>query len=232
MDIKVVLWDIDGTLLDFKKAESCALRESFKKLELGECGDESVSIYSEINTKHWESLERGEISKAQVLEGRFKEFLTYMGMDISLALTLNRTYEGFLSRFIFYNDGALNVLKSLHGKVRQYAVTNGAKQVQREKLERSMFNRYLDGAFISDEIGFEKPMKGFFDAVFDSIGDYRKDEIMIIGDSLTSDIKGGRDAGIITCRYNPQGKPYGEIKPDLEIDDLKKVPELIGNGCE
>lgn len=226
--IQVVLWDIDGTLLSFEKAEKQAIHTCFSKFQLGECSDEMLKEYSCINRGYWERLERGEITKQQVLEGRFEEFFANHGFDISLAKAFNAEYQIRLGDTICFMDHALEVILALKGHVKQYAVTNGTKIAQERKLERSGLGDLLDGTFISDVIGYEKPMEHFFDAVWDEIGEYDKDSVLIIGDSLTSDMKGGNNVGIVCCWYNPNGveKP-DNIRIDYEIKDLNQVLEIL-----
>lgn len=227
--IKVVLWDIDGTLLDFHVAEKYAIRACFDKFRLGECTDEMLRDYAEINAGYWKRLERGELSKPQVLVGRFEEFFGKAGIDITVAPAFNEEYQVRLGDTICFCTNALETVKALQGQVLQYAVTNGTKTAQERKLAGSGLDKLLEGVFISDIIGIEKPMMGFFDRVFQEIGAYERDEIMIVGDSLTSDMQGGNNAGIVTCWYNPGGtKGHEGLRIDYEIQDIKEVLEIIG----
>ena len=110
------------------------------------------------------------------------------------------------------------------GKVKQYAVTNGTKVAQQRKLERSGLNRLLDGVFISEDLGIEKPGIGFFHRVWEQIGQFDPYEVMIVGDSLTSDIQGGNNAGILCCWFNPKGKENAtKLRIDYEIKDLTQI---------
>lgn len=227
--IKVLLWDIDGTLLNFGAAEKVAIRTCFEIFKLGECTDEMLQIYSEINRKYWKRLERGEITKKEVLEGRFFEFFDMYGLDTSVVADFNAQYQLSLGdTAVFYPNGQ-EVVQACKGKIPQYAVTNGTKVAQDRKLKNSGLINLLDGVFISEEIGIEKPGVGFFDKVFEKIGEYEKDEVMIIGDSLTSDIQGGNNAGIATCWFNPGGKKEEtDLRIDYEIHDLIQVLDILG----
>ena len=119
-------------------------------------------------------------------------------------------------------------MKGLKGRIKQYAVTNGTKVAQDRKLLKSGLIDLFDGVFISEEIGVEKPGIGFFEYVWEQIGEYDPSEIMIVGDSLTSDIQGGNNAGIVCCWYNPSGKTNDKnLKIDYEITDLQDILELI-----
>lgn len=227
--IKVILWDIDGTLLNFLAAEHVAIRKCFEIFNLGECTDEMIRRYSVINRKYWERLERGEITKPEVLVGRFLEFFRSEGIPTECAERFNEEYQVRLGDTICFCDDGYELVKKLKGKVQQYAVTNGTKVAQDRKLERSGLGQLLDGIFISEEIGVEKPGMGFFEYVWEKIGIYDKSEIMIVGDSLTSDIRGGNNAGIVCCWYNP-GKTINEkgVRVDYEIENLQQILDILG----
>lgn len=227
-EIKVVLWDIDGTLLNFKAAEKAAIRKCFEKHGLGECTDEMLAQYSEINHGYWQRLERGEVSKPEVLVGRFSDFFAQQGLDVSVAAAFNEDYQVKLGDTICFEKNALETILELKGRVLQCAVTNGTKTAQTRKLANSGLDELLDEIFISDVIGVEKPMRGFFDAVWNKIGHFSRKEVLIVGDSLTSDIRGGLNADILTCWYNPTGaENASEVRSDYEIRNLKEVLEIV-----
>ena len=190
-EIKVVLWDVDGTLLDFKKAEYAAIKKCFKIFNLGECTDEMIGRYSVINRKYWEKLERGEITKQEVLINRFVDFFAREEIQTDCAEDFNKEYQIQLGETICFCDHSYELMMSLKGRVKQYAVTNGTKTAQDRKLSKSGLLDVLDGVFISEVVGCEKPGIKFFEHVWEQIGEYDKKEILIVGDSLTSDIQGG-----------------------------------------
>ena len=226
--IKVILWDIDGTLLSFKLAERAAIRACFEKFGLGELTDEMLADYSKINASYWKRLELGELTKQQVLRGRFEEFFTAYGLDTDCVNDFNAEYQVRLGETVVFNDNGRELVQRLRGKVKQYAVTNGTLVAQRGKLKNSGLDQLLDDVFISDVVGVEKPGKGFFDAVFAAIGDYETDEVLIVGDSLTSDIQGGNNAGILCGWYNPGGEPVPEgLRVDYDIRDLNAVEIIL-----
>lgn len=226
--IKVILWDIDGTLLDFAMAEQYAIRKCFSIYGLGTCTDEMLARYSAINKQYWERLERRELTREQVLTGRFREFFAAEGLDESCVEAFNKEYQVRLGDRIFFCDNGYEVVKSLRGKVLQYAVTNGTRAAQERKLERSGLARLFDGVFISEQIGADKPGTAFFDAVWREIGYYDGREVAIVGDSLTSDMQGGNNAGILSFWYNPKGKVNNtNVRIDREIRNLEELKELI-----
>ncbi len=226
--IKTLLWDIDGTLLDFSKAEAYGIRKCFEIFELGECTDEMLLRYSLINKKYWEMLERKELAKPQVLRGRFEEFFKSEGIRFHKIDEFNLEYQYRLGDKVFFCDNALETITSLKGKYKQYAVTNGTFVAQNRKLTASGLDKVFDDVFISDKIGYEKPSKEFFDFVQNIIGDFNSEEVMIIGDSLTSDMLGGNNANIICCWYNPKGNANKyNIRIDYEIKDIAEVLEIL-----
>lgn len=226
--IEVILWDIDGTLLNFGEAEKAAIRKGFQEFELGECTDEMLRDYSEINQKYWKRLERGELTKPQILEGRFFEFFEKYGLNTSVVSEFNKRYQVNLGDVIVFFEHGLETVQTLKGRVLQYAVTNGTKIAQDRKLKNSGLIDLLDGVFISEEVGCEKPGKEFFEKVFEVIGAYEKEHVLIVGDSMTSDIQGGNNAGIVTCWFNPEKKKQDtDLRIDYEIEDLEKVLEII-----
>jgi len=226
---KVILWDLDNTILDFLLAEKNSLKAAFRELGLGKCTDNMVKLYSSINVKHWEMLERGEIKKKDVYRLRFQEFLNEIGKDANPS-ELNELYERGICDTVEFIDDSFKILSFLKGKYKQYCVTNGRKDVQKDRLKISKLDTVFDGVFISDVIGYEKPNKGFFDYVLKHIIPCKKDEILIIGDSLTSDMRGGNNAGIKCCWFNPNGKEKPcDLIIDYEIKELSEIRDILEN---
>lgn len=233
MAIKILLWDIDGTILNFEKAEEAAIRKGFEENNLGVCTDQMLADYKQINKGYWEALERGEMTKEQILIGRFVEFFTKYNLDTSKADIFNKGYQVDLGDTICFNDDAYDLLVQLNKKYKQYAVTNGTAVAQHRKIDRSGIGEILEKCFISEEVGYEKPSEKFFEAVFEEIkkneaATVKRDEILIIGDSLTSDIKGGNNCGIKTCWYNPNhAGNESELRIDYEIDNLQQLLKFL-----
>ena len=225
--IKVILWDIDGTLLDFASAEKAAIQSCFDRFGLGRCTDEMLARYSAINRTYWQRLERKELTKPEILVGRFETFFAQEGLSADCA-AFNEAYQLRLGDTVCFRDNGLELVKRLKGQVLQYAVTNGTKVAQDRKLKKSGLIDLLDGVFISEEVGFEKPDVRFFHRVWEVIGTYAPEEVLIVGESLTSDMQGGNNAGIRCCWYNPTGQPVPEtLRLDFVIDDLQKLPSLL-----
>jgi len=227
--IKVILWDVDGTLLNFLAAEEAAIRECFARFNLGECTDEMLAVYSSINKKYWKLLEDGKMTKAEILVARFQEFLAAYELDTSVAAAFNKEYQVCLGDTIVFCDDAYHLVSDLRSQVKQYAVTNGTKVAQDRKLSKSGLDQLFDGIFISDVLGVEKPNVEFFEKVFAAIGEYASDEMLIVGDSLSSDIRGGNNAGIPCAWYNPAGAAVPEgIRVDYDLRSLQEIRKILG----
>ena len=218
--IRTILWDVDGTLLDFAAAERAAMEGLYRDFGLGDCSGEALGRYSAINRRYWESLERGEITKPELLVRRFQDFFRGEGLAVD-AEAFNAAYQSRLGTTAVPRDDSVELVRSLRGRVRQYAVSNGTVIAQTRKLRRSGLDALMDGVFLSEKLGAEKPDAAFFDAVFAAIGPVERREVMIVGDSLTSDIRSGRNAGIVTCWYSPEGG--ASDLPDHTIRDLREV---------
>ncbi len=225
--IRAILWDVDGTLLDFHAAEAAAVRSLFREFGFGECTDAMLSRYSVINDSFWKRLERGVITRAEVLTGRYRQFFSEFGIDPGHAPAFNEKYQLRLGDTIVFRDNSYEIIKQLRGRVKQYVVSNGTVIAQEKKLRLSGLGELMDGVFLSEEVGVEKPNKAFFDKVFErmSAADaVRPEEVLIVGDSLTSDIRGGINAGIRTCWYDPKGQEVPEgYRIDYVIRDLNEI---------
>ncbi|MCI8318713.1 MAG: noncanonical pyrimidine nucleotidase, YjjG family [Lachnospiraceae bacterium] len=231
--IKIVLWDVDGTLLDFSKSEQNGIRLCLEEIGFHDCTEAMLKHYEEINRVYWEALERGELSKREVLLGRFETFFREEGIACPDIPAFNDSYQEKLGEYFFENENSVQLCRKLHGRVAQYAVTNGTVEAQRSKLKGSRLGELLDGVFISDEIGVEKPQIGFFEHVFSVIGPVDRREVLIVGDSLTSDMRGGNNAGILCCWYNPHHKKNtANVRLDYEISHLWDVEKLLESGGE
>ena len=225
---KYLLWDIDGTILNFEKAEKRAIRTLFEKFNLGECTDEMLSHYIEINKKYWKLLECGKMKKERILVERFEEFFEKEGIRTDVAAEFNKAYQLALGDTIAFNDDALEIIKAQKKNYQIIIVTNGTAVAQKKKLERSGLDKIADNIFISEEVGYEKPSIHFFERVIAKAGMDDVSQAVIIGDSLTSDIQGGANAGIDTCWYNPKEEVNDtNLKPTYIIKNLHELCEIV-----
>lgn len=204
MRYEFIFFDADGTLLDFHRSEAEAVKETMLMHGI-EPLDENVRLYSGINDSLWKKLERGEIEKSVLIYHRFELLAEALGVTVDFR-QMARDYENALSTKGYLIDGAKEMCQRLYGRAKMYIVTNGLERVQRERQARCGIAKYFDGLFISGVIGIEKPSVGFFEYVKDHVDGFDKNKAIIVGDSLSSDMKGGINFGIDTCWYNPEGK--------------------------
>lgn len=222
----ILFIDLDDTILDFKKAENVALRKTLEEFGLAPT-EEVCARYSVINQLHWEMLERKEITREQVLLGRFKMLFDEYGIPGDSSLVARRYTEN-LGVGHYFLPGAEEAVKALCKKYRLFITSNGTTHVQKSRLASADIEKYFEDIFISQQIGVNKPDKVFFDGCFAKIRDFDSQKAMIVGDSLTSDILGGKNAGIATCWVNPKGKKArADICPDYEIKSLGELEALL-----
>lgn len=219
-----LLFDADDTIFDFAAAEKSALKDAMIKNGLP-YSDALHLMYSKINQSYWQAFERGEIRKKDIYLGRFVTFLEKTGLSCNLQ-SLGSDYESSLGKYHYFIDGAYEMCLRLKEKYRLYIVTNGMKQVQERRIKESGLDGIISGMFISEAVGVPKPEKKYFDYVFDNIKEKDKSKILIIGDSQTSDISGGVNAGIDTCWYNPSGTKV-KIVPTYEVENYAQLEEIL-----
>lgn len=221
-----LLLDLDDTILDFHKAEGIAIRKTFAHFGVDPT-DQVVERYSVINKEHWARLERRELTREQVVVGRFAQLFHELGVAAD-ATACARQYEHFLSQGHWFLPGAEEALERLSKKYRLFLVSNGTAIVQKGRLDSSGIRKYFEKIFVSQEIGANKPSLQYFDAVFAQIPGFDKTKAMIVGDSLSSDILGGINAGIATCWVNPGHAPANpKIPADYEIERLAQLDGLL-----
>ncbi|MBR1770870.1 MAG: HAD hydrolase-like protein [Lachnospiraceae bacterium] len=235
-----VLWDVDGTLLNFLYAQRCAISKCLQEIGV-EPTEEIIARYSAINDGYWKRLELGEVTKEQLLTGRFTSlFEEYDIRDVDVQAFRDQ-YEGTLGVVYAYQENSPDICKALRGRVRQYVITNGVTSVQRSKLQLSGFAELMEDIFISEQIGVPKPQEAFFDACIRrmeaQIGAVDRSRLLIVGDSLSSDIKGGVLSGIPTCWYRPEDalsladaqtqRLYAQYRPDYEISRLAQILDIV-----
>ncbi len=224
--IRNVLFDLDDTLFDFHKAEKIALTKTLVHFGIDPT-EETLALYSTINAAHWKRLELGEISREEVKVGRYRELFKTIGVECD-PVKATAYYESMLAIGHYFMPGAPELLEELYRKYRLYIVSNGTAKVQEGRIGSSRIAKYMDGIFISQILGANKPDKQFFDICFAEIPDFSLSETVIIGDSLSSDIKGGINAGITTVWFNPKRiENDSDIKPDYTIKELSEVPGLL-----
>ncbi|HZG13935.1 MAG TPA: YjjG family noncanonical pyrimidine nucleotidase [Candidatus Bathyarchaeia archaeon] len=224
---KTLLFDADDTLLDFEAAEKTALRLLFADQQLP-FTPELEAQYKRINQGLWMAFEEGKIDRDEVVNTRFSRLFQENGLEVDGAL-LEKRYRCFLDEGHQLIEGAFELIMNLQHHFDLYVVTNGDSKTQDKRLRDAGLYPFFIDIFVSEDTGYQKPMKEFFDFVFARIPDFSADQAMIIGDSLSSDIKGGQQASLDTCWFNP-GRKSNEtgILPTYEIQRLDELYHILG----
>lgn len=223
--MQTILFDLDDTLLDFRAAERAAITVTLRAAGV-EPTPETVQRYSEINASQWRLLEQGQITRQTLTVRRFELLFAELGL-VCDCRRIQADYERQLGRQSQLIPGAREVLAALAPYYDLYAATNGTAAVQDSRLAASGLLPYFRDVFISQRIGFDKPQREFFERCFAQIPGFRRKQTMLVGDSLSSDIAGGRQAGICTCWYNPHRQQAGAVRPDYEITSLDELVALL-----
>ena len=221
-----VLFDLDDTILDFHQAEAVALTKTLRELGL-EPREEILRRYSEINRRQWELLEEGRQTRFETLTRRFEILFAEYEIAVSGVEACDR-YEGHLAEGHWFMPGAEELLETLYGRYALYLISNGAAGVQASRLQSAGIARYFEGIYISETLGAEKPSRAFVERSLDRLPGFDRSRTLIVGDSLTSDIRLGLNTGIKTCWYNPRRlPPRADIPADYEIHALTGLPPLL-----
>lgn len=222
-----ILFDVDQTLLDFKQGQQNALRKMFH-LQGITMTPALFETYEAKNHDLWSAFEKGLVQKEQVLSERFSYIFKKCGLERDGA-EMDRLFRDFLKEEAILLPGAFEVIEKLSKHYRLGIVTNGVSETQYRRLEKAELLNYFEKAiFVSEDTGFQKPMPQFFDYVFERLPGAVRSETLIVGDSLSADIKGGNLAGTKTCWYNPLAEVNEtNIVPTYEIKELRELLQLV-----
>lgn len=224
--IEYLLLDLDDTILDFKKSEEYGIRKTLQDAGVAPT-DAVCERYSQINKAFWKRLELGQVTRDQLMVGRFQQLFEELGV-VADAAGCSAAYMDNMSSVHFFLPGAEDAVKCLHQTYRMFIVSNGTASAQQRRLAGANLYPYFEQVFISEIVGVNKPDKVFFDRCFAQIPGFDPQKALIVGDSLSSDIKGGINAGIRTCWVNPAHKTAPEeLKPDYEIEALSQLEALL-----
>lgn len=225
----IVLLDADETVYDFKRAEKTAVSLTLRHFGVDPT-DQTIALYSEGNLWCWKALERGEITRDELKATRFRMLFERLGAEPVDYFCVNDRYEQELSLCGFMLPGATEFVRRLHEDcgVKVYLATNGLTVPQTGRYVRSGIDRYVDGIYISEQVGASKPDPAYFDYIFRDLGVTDRSRTIILGDSLTSDMQGGRNAGITTCRYLGGGEPTHSPLCDYEIGSYEEFFPILG----
>lgn len=220
---KTLLFDADGTLLDFHKAQAQALARTLKAQGI-EPEPHILAKYAEINESLWKAYERGDIPRSEIMSRRFKLLFKQLGIPYFTDMGIEGQYRDFLAQGHDLLENAFEVCSALHEKYDMYIITNGNTHTQIPRLAQCGLAAFFKKNYISEQMGCRKPERQYFDTVTGDIG-CKKSDALIIGDSLSSDILGGLNSGIDTCWFNPEGRTAPEnCLPTMEI---RSLPELL-----
>ena len=228
MKYELLLFDADDTLFDYGLAENHALHSAFSAFGMPTGAIDYAVSYKEINQKLWSDLELGRISSAALRVERFSRLFSREGLALD-AQNFSDTYLRYLGEGTFLIPGAVELCAALSG-TRLAIITNGIKEVQTSRIQGSPLCNTFEQVIISEVAGYQKPETGIFDYAFAKLGLEDKEKVLIVGDSLTSDIQGGINYGIDTCWYNPLCKPNTlGIEPTYEISQLAQLLDIVGS---
>lgn len=226
LNTKTVFIDFDNTVVDFDKCSKKSMKDNFKKFGY-EFKDEMFETFTLINNKLWKDLEKGILTKKKLREIRWNTCFEALGINGN-GEEFEEYFENGIGNSFIPIENALELLAYLKEKYRLCLVTNGFSAIQRNRLKISGLDRVFDDIFISEELGFEKPSKEFFDKCFEGLSDIKKETAVIIGDSLSSDIKGGKDYGLKTVWFNRKNETSAKDEaPDFTVNDLSDIMNIL-----
>lgn len=222
-----IVFDADGTLFDFDRAQRAALAEAFLAFG-GELTEELERSYREIGAELWAELEAGRMTSDRLRLARFERLFAAAGLDHDPA-SFSDAYLDRIGRRTDLVPGAETLVRRLAADVGLLLATNGFADVQRRRFAASPLTDHFHSVVISDEVGAAKPHAAFFDRAFAEMGEPPRDEVLVVGDSLSADIAGGEGYGVDTCWFNPAGDAStGEARPTHEIRHLDELPAIVG----
>ena len=223
---KYLLFDTDRTLLDFTKAQRAAIEKALTKYGF-KVDDEVQDFYTSWNESLWRRLEKREITHDDLVKMRFVVMCSRYGVVYPGYGKIESDYIIALSEGHDLLPGALETIQALKEEYRLYIVTNGIPMVQERRLKESGLIEYVEDAFISEAIGFNKPDIRYFEEVYKRLGEPPKEEILIIGDSMSADIKGGVDFGVDTMLISEHVPEGFDFSPTYVVDNISKVEEYL-----
>jgi 2-haloacid dehalogenase len=225
-----VLLDLDETILDFLKTERVALQQALRQFGI-EPTEEVIRTYSGINQKQWQLLEQGLLTRDRLRHRRFELLLEEYDWQVEAAV-LAEVYEANLAQGFYYKEGAKGVLEQIYQKYNLYLLSNGTSVVQHSRIAGAGLKPYFKGIYISEDMDANKPDLEYFRRCFADMEQHSGkpvvlEETVMVGDSLTSDIQGGINAGVRTIWLNAKGSVPETICPDYEIQDISELPGLL-----
>lgn len=228
MVIRYLFLDLDDTILDFKKSEHEAISQTLAHVGI-EPSKTILDLYHDINSSQWKLLEQKKTTREKLKVERYRLFFKALEREDLLPSIehISAYYLEQLSKECYYLEDSLEVVREISKHCKLYITSNGNKEVQRGRLKDSELCMYMSDIFISDEIGYNKPDPQFFNACFKRIEGFDPTQCMIVGDSISSDIEGGKAAGIKTCYFNLNGTNPPCPQADYTIEHLRELLALV-----
>ena len=228
MRYDTILFDADMTLWDFKASEKCALEDVTRSLGV-ELTEAMAEHYHQVNDALWHQFDLKQVTREELKYRRYADYLAYLGVEGD-PLEVNLRYERALGEYSIMLPGAEEMCRTLARHCTLYIITNGLHTAQTGRFDKSPIKPYIREMFISQDMGCQKPEREYFDKVFAAIGPVDKRRAVIVGDSLTSDIRGGLNAGLHTIWFNPHGKSLRPgISPEYTICQLSELSSLLSS---
>jgi YjjG family noncanonical pyrimidine nucleotidase len=223
---KTILLDLDNTIIDFNECARHSIMDIFQ--DLGFHYDENVfDTFITENVKIWKRLELGEIDKLYLRANRWNIILGKLGIDYDGTIIEER-FENGVAKGAYPVEYAYELLQYLYNKYDIYVVSNGFRFVQESRVKIGKFDKYFKELFLSEDIGIQKPDIRFFDYCYEKLGSPPKEELILIGDSLSADIKGGNNFGIDTIWFNKNNDPApSDIIPTYTVEKLSQIKEIL-----
>lgn len=228
MKYEIIIFDADETLFDFKKSEKEAFKNMMLEFDIAYDENYHLKIYHEINTAIWKEFEEGLITQQKLKVERFKRLANRLEISLDEAKCA-KVYMKHLADASFLYEVSVALVEDLHQNHKLSIVTNGLKDVQDKRIRQSIIAQYFEDIVVSEEIKVSKPDSRIFEHALNNMKHTDKSKVLMVGDSLTSDIQGGINFGIDTCWFNPHKiENKTEIKPTYEIDNLMALKDLLG----
>ncbi|OOM69970.1 pyrimidine 5'-nucleotidase YjjG [Clostridium puniceum] len=227
MKYEIIIFDADETLFDFKKSERDAFKNAMLEFNIEYDENYHLKIYQDINTLIWKEFEEGFITQEKLKIERFKRLSDKLKIDFD-EYRFSKSYMKHLANGSFLYENSLNLVKKLHKDYKLAIVTNGLKNVQDNRIRKSIIAKYFDAIVISEEVKISKPNPKIFEYALKNMNHTDKSKVLMVGDSLTSDIQGGINFGIDTCWYNPsETQNVTGITPTYEISNLIALNDVL-----
>jgi HAD superfamily (subfamily IA) hydrolase, TIGR02254 len=227
MKYEIIIFDADETLFDFVKSERDAFKNTMLEFDIDYDENHHLKIYHGINADIWKEFEKGLITQEKLKVERFKRLSDKLNAEFDVA-QFSKSYMKHLSNASFLYDDSIDLVESLHKDYRLTIVTNGLTDVQDTRIRKSIIAKYFEDIVISEEVKVSKPNPKIFELALNNIKHTDKSKVLIVGDSLTSDIQGGINSGVDTCWFNPNKiVNKREIKPTYEISNLMELKDIL-----